>query len=78
MSANEARHRLQAVASSAVAIQSAKFFKTGPGGYGEGDQFVGVRVPVLRKMAREFREMPLSEVETLLQSPIHEERLWRC
>ena len=75
MTAVEARKKLKALASPEVATTSAKFFKTGPGQYGEGDVFIGVRVPTLRKVARDFRELPLVEVEALLHSPIHEERL---
>ena len=51
------------------------FFKTGPGEYGAGDRFLGVTVPQLRTIAREYRDMPLKYVVTLLQSPWHEERL---
>jgi len=51
------------------------FFKTGPGEYGEGDVFVGIRVPVLRKLAREHDGLPLDEAAELLRSPVHEERL---
>jgi 3-methyladenine DNA glycosylase AlkD len=51
------------------------FFKTAPGEYGEGDQFIGIRVPVLRRLTCEFRSLPLSAAIELLQSPIHEERL---
>ena len=57
------------------AAVSQRFFKTGPGEYGEGDIFIGIRVPVLRKLASEFKDLPVSEVKILLQSPIHEERL---
>jgi len=52
-----------------------RFFKTGPGEYGEGDQFLGIRVPVLRKLAKEFRHIKAGEVKKLLRSPFHEERL---
>lgn len=52
-----------------------RFFKTGPGQYGEGDTFAGLRVPTIRKLVREFRELPLEQTADLLSSPIHEERL---
>ncbi len=51
------------------------FFKTGPGEYGAGDRFLGVTVPQLRAIAREYRSMPLKYVVALLRSPWHEERL---
>ena len=75
MKAAEARTKLNVLASPEVAASSARFFKIGPGQYGEGDTFIGVRVPALRKLARECRSLPLTEIETLLRSPIHEERL---
>ena len=53
----------------------ASFFKTGPGDYGAGDRFLGITVPQLRSIAREYRDMPLKYVVTLLRSPWHEERL---
>ena len=52
-----------------------RFFKTGPGEYGEGDIFFGIQMPVLRKTAKEYEGLPLHEVQTLLASPVHEERL---
>ena len=52
----------------------ATFFRTGPGEYGEGDLFIA-RVPAIRKVAQEFKALPLSETMRLLHSKIHEERL---
>ncbi|GAA1762933.1 DNA alkylation repair protein [Agromyces humatus] len=52
-----------------------RFFKTGPGQYGEGDVFVGVRVPATRAIVRRFDRMPLAEASALLDSPVHEHRL---
>ena len=51
------------------------FFKTGPGQYGEGDIFLGVMVPNIRRTVKAFADAPLAEVLTLLRSPYHEERL---
>ncbi len=51
------------------------FFKTGPGGYAEGDQFLGVKVPFLRRMAKEFIAISLDEVQEILSSKMNEERL---
>lgn len=53
-----------------------RFFQAGEGGYGEGDQFLGVTVPNLRKIARKYyKRIDLMDVETLLKDPIHEYRL---
>jgi 3-methyladenine DNA glycosylase AlkD len=52
-----------------------RFFKTGPGQYGEGDVFAGVRVPATRAIVKRFERMPLAEVVALLESPVHEHRL---
>ncbi len=71
----EARDALREFASETDAVILQRFFKTGPGEYGEGDRFIGVRVPATRKVARMFRAMPLADAQTLLTSEIHEERL---
>lgn len=55
---------------------STRYFQAFPGGYGEGDEFIGVRVPDQRKVARKYyREMPLTAVGQLLKDPVHEHRL---
>lgn len=69
------RDHLQTVCDSKFAEQSQRYFKTGPGEYGEGDKFIGIRVPVLRSFAKQHRDLPLADTEELLRSPIHEERL---
>jgi len=75
LTASAARKRLRDFSS----IQNAKaakwFFKTGDGGYSEHDRFIGVKVPNTRTVAKEFRQLPLPEVQNLLRSKIHEERL---
>jgi 3-methyladenine DNA glycosylase AlkD len=51
------------------------YFKTGPGQYGAGDKFIGNRVPDLRKLSKEYKELPAGDVLELLHSEIHEERV---
>lgn len=53
-----------------------RFFKTGKGQYGQGDVFIGVAVPASRRVARKCApRMSLADVQALLQSKVHEERL---
>jgi len=51
-----------------------RYFKTGPGEYGEGDQFIGVRMGALFDLSKEFIDMAPAEIEKLLESPFHEVR----
>ena len=72
---DDARRKLRAVANSERAAGSARYFKTGPGEYGEGDKFLGVTAPDLHRLAREFQSMSLKDVRRLLASGWHEERV---
>jgi 3-methyladenine DNA glycosylase AlkD len=75
MTAAQVMRALQRYASDADAVNLAWFFKTGPGEYGEGDQFIGVRVPAIRAVCREFKQLPLKQVQKLIESPFHEHRM---
>lgn len=66
---------LRDLADPVIAENSLRFFKTGKGEYGEGDKFLGIRVPVLRKQAGKYRDIALEEIQRLLKSSFHEERL---
>jgi 3-methyladenine DNA glycosylase AlkD len=71
----ELQERLNALKDSQTAAILQRFFKTGPGEYGEGDLFRGIRVPVIRKLAKEYEVLTLVESEELLRSTYHEDRL---
>lgn len=66
--------RLKAHQSDAELKKIQRYFKSGEGQYGEGDQFMGVKMSTLFALAKEFGEMPVDEIEKLLESPIHEVR----
>ena len=66
--------QLQSMASEERAEITRRFFKTGKGTYSEHDDFIGVRVPQLRQLAKEFLSLSLVETMELLDSPIHEQR----
>ena len=75
MSAADALRDLKSYAKPSKAHDLQRFFKTGPGEYGEGDVFIGVVVPDTRKVARAYSDLSLAELEKLLESDIHESRL---
>jgi 3-methyladenine DNA glycosylase AlkD len=58
-----------------IAEHAQRFFKTGKGQYGEGDKFLGIRVPILRKKAETYKYLSLEEISHLLQSQFNEIRL---
>jgi len=75
MTANDVTRLLAAQGSADAAVFATRFFKTGKGDYGEGDQFIGVKVPVIRSICKQCRGLPLDEVQQLFNSPVHEHRL---
>jgi 3-methyladenine DNA glycosylase AlkD len=52
-----------------------RFFKTGPGEYGEGDLFYGIRMPEIRKLAKKYSDISIQDIGKLMTSPVHEARL---
>jgi 3-methyladenine DNA glycosylase AlkD len=58
-----------------IATHSQGFFKTGKGEYGAGDIFLGIRVPVLRKISKKYKALELVELEKIITSKFHEARL---
>jgi 3-methyladenine DNA glycosylase AlkD len=76
MAVREIRRELRKYRSEEKAKGLRRFFKTGPGEYGEGDIFIGVMVPHQRAVAAKFyKDAAMSELLELLKSPVHEERL---
>jgi len=75
LSLDEVRAEVDALRSPERAERNARFFKTGPGQYGEGDQFAGLTLAQVHALRRKFRGLSLDCLAELLESPIHEERL---
>ena len=69
-------NQLKSLADPKIAEHSARFFKSGPGEYGEGDLFLGIRVPVIRKQVKSYQNLPLNICVELLQNSFHEVRLF--
>ena len=69
------RRQLKTMANPEKAAFFPRFFKAGPGEYAEGDKFIGVIVPNQRKVAKQFRDLPQTEIDKLLKDPVHECRL---
>lgn len=75
MSLNEIRKKIEAEKNPAQALILQRFFKTGKGDYGEGDVFYGIKVPVQRKIVKQFKDLSYDDLQILISSKIHEERL---
>jgi len=71
----ELKKELKRIADSKKAKLLSGFFKTGKGEYGEGDIFLGIQVPQLRELVKTYKVLNLTDVEELLHSKFHEERL---
>ena len=76
MTIKDIRKKLQQLGSEERAKVFQRFFKTGPGEYGERDVFIGVRVPDLRNLVKEYQNITLKESLQFLRSSIHEERMF--
>mgnify|MGYP000300387538 FL=1 len=75
VSAKQAIEELKAMGNPSRAHHSQGYFKTGPGEYGEGDVFLGLTVPAVRKIAGKHQDLDLSEIAKLMDSHLHESRL---
>jgi len=75
MSASQVLQEIKSLANNGRAFDLQRFFQTAPGQYGEGDIFLGLVVPQVRSIAKEFKNLPLKEVEILTRSKYHEARL---
>ncbi len=70
------RKDLERLSNKEYAARLQKYFKTGKGEYGQGDKFLGIRVPNLRILAIKYQNISISQVSTLMKSSFHEERLF--
>ena len=74
MTHRDVQQALRKIADPKRATSSARFFKTGKGEYGEGDKFLGIRVPNQRAIAHRHLDLPRSEISKLLAGAYHEDR----
>ncbi len=72
MNAQQIQHKVRSLADPAVAASAARFFRKE---HAQADVFLGLRAATLHRLSKEHRELPINEIETLLRSGIHEERM---
>ena len=75
MNASLALEELKGYGKKSRVSDLARFYKTGPGEYAEGDLFLGGTVPQTRSVAKSYKKLGLAEVQKLFNSPFHEARL---
>lgn len=75
MTALELQKYLRAKANPEHAMNLQRFFKTGPGDYGEGDIFLGIKIPNLRQAIKKFKDISFDDILIVLSSKYHEERM---
>ena len=75
MSATQVVKEIQALSNRGRAHDLQKFFQTAPGQYGEGDVFLGLTVPQVRTVAKEYKAISLDQIDVLIRSKFHEVRL---
>lgn len=75
MTARQFVKKLETLRSATELKKIQRYFKSGEGEYGEGDEFMGVRMGQVFALAKEFMEMPPNEIEKLIENPIHEVRV---
>ena len=74
MTASEIQQQLRELGSPEATAQAARFFKTGPGQYGEGDIFLGLNAETMHRLSKEHAGLSVRELRLLLRSPVHEDR----
>ena len=69
------KQELKSLASAPIGKKYSRFFKSGKGEYGEGDIFIGIRMGIIRQLAKKYSMLDISKIEKVLSSKIHEHRL---
>ncbi len=75
MTARSIQEHLRSLGSPEAAVAAARYFKTGPGEYAEGDIFLGLRAAMMHGLAKQYQTLPFDEIPALLKSAAHEDRM---